>query len=98
MTLCCSQFITIVILLNADLFILQCQTENSGMTEELLGLPLLGALTVGSDIFEEQRKYLKGMAASNIKLVDLNETDRICTDGTSSVTGKNDSFALLEMF
>lgn len=53
-------------LLNANLFILQYETENSGMTEELLGLPLLSALTAGSDMFEEQGKSLKGMTASNI--------------------------------
>lgn len=53
-------------LLSADLLILQCETENSGMMEELLGLPLLSALTSGSDMFEERGKSLEGMTASNI--------------------------------
>ena len=53
-------------LLSADLLILQCETENSGMMEELLGLPLLSTLTTGSDMFKERRKSLKGMTVSNI--------------------------------
>lgn len=53
-------------LLGADLLILQRETENSGTTEELLCLPLLGTLTAGSDMFEEWTKSLKGMTASNI--------------------------------
>lgn len=52
-------------LLNTDLFILQCETEN-WYDEELLGLPLLSTLTAGSDMCEEQRKSLKGMTVSNV--------------------------------
>lgn len=41
------------------------ETKNSGMMEELLGLPLLSALAMGSNVFEGWRKSLKGMTASN---------------------------------
>jgi len=51
---------------SADLLILQFETENSAMMEDLLCLPLINALTTSSDMSEEQGKFIKGRKGSNI--------------------------------